>query len=141
MIKVSRAWVETSSILRMSLPVEPPKSLKALKTGPLKNRLSKAINMAEQAKMMRKEERLEKYSFATLFKGKWGLHPDTDSDEDEDTLDGEMEAVEGTPESFKLPALKARKAHKYVNQVNKEGGYFSPKYVPVNPGLQSDDVM
>ena len=64
-----------------------------------------------------------------------------DSDEDEDTLDGEMEAVEGTPESFKLPALKARKAHKYVNQVNKEGGYFSPKYVPVNPGLQSDDVM
>ena len=84
LIKVSRAWVETSSILRMSLPVEPPKSLKALKTGPLKNRLSKAINMAEQAKMMRKEERLEKYSFATLFKGKWGLHPDTDSDEDED---------------------------------------------------------
>jgi len=65
----------------------------------------------------------------------------SDSDEDEDTLDGEMEAVEGTPESFKLPALKARKAHKYVNQVNKEGGYFSPKYVPVNPGLQSDDVM
>ena len=64
----------------------------------------------------------------------------SDSGEDDDTLDGE-DAVEGTPEAFKLPALKARKAHKYVNQVNKEGGYFSPKYVPVNPGLQADDVM
>ena len=84
LLKVSRAWVATSNILRMSLPVEPPKSLKALKTGPLKNRLSKAIDMAEQAKKMRKEERLEKYSFATLFKGKWGVHPDTDTDEDQD---------------------------------------------------------
>ena len=87
-LKVSRAWVATSNILRMSLPVEPPKSLKALKTGPLKNRLSKAINMAEQAKKMRKEDRLEKYSFATLFKGKWGVHPDSDTDEDEDDVPG-----------------------------------------------------
>ena len=88
LLKVSRAWVATSNILRMSLPVEPPKSLKALKTGPLKNRLSKAINMAEQAKKMRKEDRLEKYSFATLFKGKWGIHPDSDTDEDQDEVPG-----------------------------------------------------
>jgi len=65
----------------------------------------------------------------------------SNSEEDEDTLDGEDDAVEGTPEGYKLPALKARKAHKYVSQVNKEGGYFSPKYVPSNPGLQADDVM
>ena len=62
------------------------------------------------------------------------------SESEEDTLDGEVNAIEGTPEGYKLPALKARKAHKYVDKVTKEGGYFSPKYVPVNPGLQSDDV-
>ena len=52
-----------------------------------------------------------------------------------------MDAIESTPEGYKLPALKARKAHKYVDKVTKEGGYFSPKYVPVNPGLQADDVV
>ena len=93
----------TSNILRMSLPVEPPKSLKALKTGPLKNRLSKAINMAEQAKKMRKEDRLEKYSFATLFKGKWGLHPDTDTDEEEDNAPGGKRKVGKKPETKTVP--------------------------------------
>ena len=63
------------------------------------------------------------------------------SNSEEDTLDGEVDAIESTPEGYKLPALKARKAHKYVDKVTKEGGYFSPKYVPVNPGLQADDVV
>lgn len=81
-VQVSRAWVETSNIVRMTLPVEPPKSLKALKTGPLKNRLGNAINMASEAKAMRKADRLEKYSFATLFKGKWGTHPNSEEEDE-----------------------------------------------------------
>ena len=113
----------------MSLPVEPPKSLKALKTGPLKNRLSKAINMAEQAKMMRKEERLEKYSFATLFKGKWGLHPDTDSDEDEDDLPSRKKPEPRTsPEPRKEIVLQKKK---------KKRTKTTPKII--RPDIFSDD--
>merc|ERR1712142_141718 len=64
------------------------------------------------------------------------------SDENEgSTMDGDSDIVEGTPEGYKIPALKASKAHKYVAKVTKEGGYFSPKYVPDNPGLRSDDVV
>ena len=39
--------------------------------------------MAEEAKKMRKEDRLEKYSFATLYKGKWGIHPDSEDEGDD----------------------------------------------------------
>jgi len=63
------------------------------------------------------------------------------SDDEDDTLESEENVVEKTPDQgYKLPALKARKAKKYVEQVNKEGGYFSPKYVKSNPGLRTDSV-
>ena len=133
LFKVSRAWVATSNILRMSLPVEPPKSLKALKTGPLKNRLSKAINMAEQAKKMRKEDRLEKYSFATLFKGKWGVHPDSDTDEDQDDLPGSNTKLGKKHETKAIPEpRKEIMLHK-----KKKRTKTTPKII--RPDIFSDD--
>ena len=133
LLKVSRAWVATSNILRMSLPVEPPKSLKALKTGPLKNRLSKAINMAEQAKKMRKEDRLEKYSFATLFKGKWGVHPDTDTDKDEDDVPGSDKRLGRKTEAKTIPEPRKE----IMLQKKKKRTKTTPKII--RPDIFSDD--
>ena len=131
--KVSRAWVATSNILRMSLPVEPPKSLKALKTGPLKNRLSKAINMAEQAKKMRKEDRLEKYSFATLFKGKWGVHLDSDTDEDQDHVPGSNRQLGKKHEAKAIPEPRKE----IMLQKKKKRTKTTPKII--RPDIFSDD--
>ena len=93
----------------MTNPVEPPKSLKALKTGPLKNRLNKAIQMSEDAKKMHKENRLEKYSFATLFKGKWGVHADSDDEDDNRERKEVAQTVQKGPrKSIELKKVKAK---------------------------------
>ena len=79
--QVSRAWIKSSDILNMESPVQVRKC--SIKKGSIKKRLMNAVKMAKEAKIMTPEERLDKYSFAALFKGKWGDYSDIDSDEDE----------------------------------------------------------
>jgi len=67
--------------MKITLPVQPPKN--TIKSAATRNKLTNAIKMATDAKMMTREERLEKYSFAALFRGKWGTYVDLESDTEE----------------------------------------------------------
>eukprot|EP00090_Calanus_glacialis_P004476 TRINITY_DN13343_c0_g1_i1.p1 TRINITY_DN13343_c0_g1~~TRINITY_DN13343_c0_g1_i1.p1 ORF type:complete len:1130 (-),score=297.53 TRINITY_DN13343_c0_g1_i1:489-3797(-) len=78
---VSRAWVKKEDIMKITLPVQPPKN--TIKSAVTRNKLTNAIKMATDAKLMTREERLEKYSFAALFRGKWGTYVDLESDTEE----------------------------------------------------------
>lgn len=91
--EVSRAWVKADNIIKMTVPIEQPKSSTSPKAGPLKNKLVTAIEMATDAKRMSREERLEKYSFAALFKGKWGDYSDLDSEDEHKTYRKKIKAV------------------------------------------------
>jgi len=79
--QVSRAWVKSELIMKITLPIDPPKN--NIKSRETKVRLVNAVQMATNAKMMSREERLEKYSFAALFNGKWGIYSDIESDTEE----------------------------------------------------------
>jgi len=83
--QVSRAWIKTNDIMKMESPIEVPKfNVKSSSTkSTTKSRLMNAIKMAKDAKIMTHEERLERYSFAALFKGKWGEYSDIESDTEE----------------------------------------------------------
>ena len=79
--QVSRAWIKSELIMKITLPIDPPKSI--VKSKEIKMKLGNAIQMATHANMMTREERLEKYSFAALFNGKWGIYSDLESDTEE----------------------------------------------------------
>ena len=78
---VTRAWVRTEDVKKMVEPVE--QQVSAVKCdGKKKLRLKAALAMAEVAVRMKREDRLDKYSFASLFKGKWGKFSDLWSEDD-----------------------------------------------------------
>merc|ERR1712013_90373 len=79
--QVSRAWIKSADILTMDTPIQIPKC--SIKNGSIKTRLMSAVKIAKEAKIMTHEERLDKYSFAALYKGKWGTYSDIDSDEED----------------------------------------------------------
>ena len=80
---VSRSWVRAELVEKMSSPVKPPKNLAVKKnTNSMKARFSKATEMAKDCINLTRKERLEKYSFASLFKGKWADYSDISSDDD-----------------------------------------------------------
>ena len=68
--QVTRSWVRSELIEKMASPVKPPKNLTVKKTN--KARFAKATKMATDCKKLSLQERLDKYSFASLYKGKWG---------------------------------------------------------------------
>ena len=51
----------------MTTPIRQPKGNTASKPGPLKQRLTNAIRMAEEAKSLNRKERLKQFSFEALF--------------------------------------------------------------------------
>ena len=65
--QVSRAWIKSADILTMETPIQIPKC--SIKNGSIKTRLMSAVKIAKEAKIMTHEERLDKYSFAALYKG------------------------------------------------------------------------
>jgi len=81
--QVSRAWVKSDVIIKITMPIHPPKN--TIKSREVKAKLANAVQMATDAKTMSREERLEKYSFAALFKGKWGIYSDIESDTEDNS--------------------------------------------------------
>ena len=65
--EVSRAWIRADDIVSMTTPITQPYGSTATRSGPLKQRLKNAIEMAESAKSHPRKVRLEKFSFNTLF--------------------------------------------------------------------------
>ena len=75
--RVNRSWTRAEDLAKMEDVTKPPK----VYTNPkLKKRWGKASNMASECLALTCEDRIEKYSFAALFDGKWGYYP-----EDEDS--------------------------------------------------------
>lgn len=64
--EVTRAWIRSCDILSMKTPIEQPNGNTLKKPGPLKKRLLNAIHIAEEAKKLKRSERVKKYSFEKL---------------------------------------------------------------------------
>merc|ERR1711913_32600 len=79
---MGRAWVKTENVKKMGSELEPPVKM-AIKPQ-MKVRIEHALQMATNARKLSREERLEKYSFVALFKGKWGTNKYSDSSTDEE---------------------------------------------------------
>ena len=81
--QVSRSWVRKELVEKMTTVQTPPKNLAVRKNNASqKRRLVDAITMATQALGLSLESRLKKYSFASLFNGKWGDYSDISSADD-----------------------------------------------------------
>ena len=77
---VNRSWIRVEDLVKMEDAKKPPKDVRNPK---LKTRWNKATNMAVQCLSLDREKRIEKYSFAALYDGKWGHYSD---DEDAEKL-------------------------------------------------------
>ena len=91
---VTRAWVKTENLTKMVEPVEQPQGWAKIKSSK-KQKMKGTLSMAKKAMGLRRENRLEKYSFASLFKGKWGKFADLTIDEEPE------EAEESSPKKKK----------------------------------------
>ena len=98
---VSRSWVRAELVEKMTSPVKQPTNLGVKKnSSSMKARLKNALEMATDCRNLPLKERLKKYSFASLFKGKWGEYSDVSSDEE--TEDGGVKKKTKT----KIPGMK-----------------------------------
>ena len=98
---VSRSWVRAELVEKMTSPVKQPTNLGVKKnSSSMKARLKNALEMATDCRNLPLKERLKKYSFASLFKGKWGEYSDVSSDEE--TGDGGVKKKTKT----KIPGMK-----------------------------------
>jgi hypothetical protein len=80
--QVSRSWVRRELVEKMTSVQTPPKNLAVRKnSASQRGRMAHASSMATDALSLSLESRLKKYSFAALFKGKWGDYSDISEDE------------------------------------------------------------
>ena len=70
--QVKRAWIKVEDILKLE-DVEKPPKVPSLRPG-LQKKWKKILTMAGECAKHEREERLEKFSFAALFDGKWGYY-------------------------------------------------------------------
>ena len=71
--QVKRAWIRVEEVFKLEDIKQPPKGSTNMRPG-LKLKWKKILNMASDCAELGREERLEKYSFAALFDGKWGYY-------------------------------------------------------------------
>ena len=64
--EVTRAWIKSGDIVSMKTPIEQPNGNTLKKPGPLKKRLLNAMHIAEEAKKLKRSERVKEYSFEKL---------------------------------------------------------------------------
>ena len=64
--EVTRAWIKSGDIVSMKTPIQQPNGNTLKKPGPLKKRLLNAVHIAEEAKKLKRSERVNKYSFEKL---------------------------------------------------------------------------
>ena len=102
---VTRSWVKTEDLNKMVEPLEHPASWAKVK-GSKTARLKSIFEMAKKAFSISREERLERYSFVALFKGKWGKYADL-------TIGEEPEDEEGSAKKKKkIELVKTPKSAK-----------------------------
>ena len=79
---VSRSWVKTEGLQKMAEPLEEPKGWMKI-NGNKRQKMRKTLEMAKQAMTSPRHQRLERFSFASLYKGKWGKYADLTAEEEE----------------------------------------------------------
>ena len=95
---VSRSWVRAENLQKLTTPIQQPTgSGSSMKSSSMKSRFKKALVKVNDCMNISLKERLQKYSFASLFKGKWGEYSDISSDEE----DGEDTKTTQTPKKSK----------------------------------------
>ena len=71
--QVKRAWVRVEELVRFEKIDEPPKGSSVIKAS-LKGKWKKILSMASECAKLSREQRLEQFSFAALYDGKWGYY-------------------------------------------------------------------
>ena len=77
---VARAWVDKDHVAKLVDAEDPPKVAQNFKSESVKKRLQQAKEMAVDALSLHRIERIEKYSFASLYTGKWGEVSEAEED-------------------------------------------------------------
>ena len=71
--QVKRAWIKVEEIEKLDSITHPPRSSPVIKTA-LKVKWKKILTMAIECFNLEREKRLEQFSFAALYDGKWGYY-------------------------------------------------------------------
>ena len=71
--QIKRAWIKVEDIEKFDCIDLPPKSSTSIKPA-LKVKWKKILAMASECSKLTREQRLEQFSFAALFDGKWGYY-------------------------------------------------------------------
>ena len=71
--QVKRAWIRVEELVKFERIDQPPRCSTSTKPG-LKVKWKKILAMAAQCSHLSREQRLEQFSFAALFDGKWGYY-------------------------------------------------------------------
>ena len=74
--QIKRAWIKIEDIEKFESIDLPPKSSNSIKPA-LKVKWKKILAMASECSKLDREKRLEQFSFATLFDGKWGYYDES----------------------------------------------------------------
>ena len=77
---VARAWVDKEHVAKLVDAEDPPKVAQNFKSESVKKRHQQAKQMAVDALSLHRIERIEKYSFASLYTGKWGELSEAEED-------------------------------------------------------------
>ena len=113
---VTRSWVKTENLNKMVEPIEQPAGWAKIQ-GSKKLKMKKILEMAQIAMSMPREVRLDKFSFASLFKGKWGKYADLTLDEEAE--DDETEVISSAKKK-KIELVKTPKSAPSKIVVKKE---------------------
>ena len=104
---VSRSWVKTEGLQKMAEPLEEPKGWAKI-AGSKRQKMRKTLEMAKEAITSPRQQRLERFSFASLYKGKWGKYADL-TGEEEEAAEKEEEALSETKKK-KIQLVKTPKS-------------------------------
>ena len=108
--EVTRAWIKSGDIVSMKTPIEQPNGNTLKKPGPLKKRLLNALHIAEEAKKLKRSQRVKQYSFEKLSSSK--------------KLKKDKKRIKITPEpsktSITMPKTKSSTKHEKVVKQSKK---------------------
>jgi len=113
---VARAWMNKDLVMKMLDPEEPPKP-PIFKNDNIKKRYQHAKSMAVDSVNLPRIERIEKYSFASLYTGKWGDKSDNSEDLDrrstEIDIDTRLIGIAGFQQP---PGMKKKPAQRKIKR-------------------------
>ena len=106
---VARAWVERDNLSKLAVVEEPPKNPQNFKNDAIRKRYQLAKEMAKDALSLPRIERIEKYSFVSLFTGKWGDLSEEEEDIERRSMEIDVDTRLVGVADFKQPDTPIKK--------------------------------